>query len=287
MDHLGNLHQPQAHEACRRYLDGGSTWNPTIVGILVEVPEALTRSRSYLTCPECGGTRSMGSVRCKPCETKRQRSHRRPTVCRNCQAEFISRGKAKGVYCGRPCSYAYQSKQRAERLARVESQRAARPSRDGMRRPCRQCGALSVRPKFCSSVCSVAFWQPPRLITTRTCVVCSSSFERFRGKYCSKACAKQSPIRKAAKRASRLSRKARERSVAVARFDPILVLDRDRWTCQECGRHTPPHLRGTHDWSAPELDHITPLSAGGAHNPENTQCLCRRCNMEKGAKVAA
>ena len=35
---------------------------------------------------------------------------------------------------------------------------------------------------------------------------------------------------------------------------------------------------------SPELDHIIPLSKGGAHTPENTQCVCRQCNSEKADK---
>ena len=32
---------------------------------------------------------------------------------------------------------------------------------------------------------------------------------------------------------------------------------------------------------AAELDHITPLAAGGTHNPANLQPLCRRCHKRK------
>ena len=32
------------------------------------------------------------------------------------------------------------------------------------------------------------------------------------------------------------------------------------------------------------LDHVIPLSKGGAHSPENAQPLCQRCNSKKGTK---
>lgn len=69
------------------------------------------------------------------------------------------------------------------------------------------------------------------------------------------------------------------------RFHPYSVFYRDDWHCQMCGVATPRHLRGTYEDNAPELDHITPLSKGGAHHPDNCQCLCRRCNGIKGDSV--
>lgn len=54
--------------------------------------------------------------------------------------------------------------------------------------------------------------------------------------------------------------------------------------CIVCGKKTPPHRRGTTHRRAPELDHILPLSKGGAHSAANTQCACRECNSTKGAR---
>ncbi|WP_371825136.1 HNH endonuclease [Vreelandella aquamarina] len=51
-----------------------------------------------------------------------------------------------------------------------------------------------------------------------------------------------------------------------------------------CGVPTPEELRGTTESAAPELDHIRPLSKGGHHSKENTQLLCRSCNLDKSDK---
>ena len=71
------------------------------------------------------------------------------------------------------------------------------------------------------------------------------------------------------------------KAASVENVDPIKVFERDKWKCQICGVKTPRKLRGTINDRAPELDHIMPLSRGGAHSYMNTQCLCRKCNAAK------
>ena len=52
----------------------------------------------------------------------------------------------------------------------------------------------------------------------------------------------------------------------------LRVLTRDKRTCQSCGR------RGARF----EVDHIKPISAGGAmYDLSNLQSLCRGCHIEK------
>jgi 5-methylcytosine-specific restriction endonuclease McrA len=71
------------------------------------------------------------------------------------------------------------------------------------------------------------------------------------------------------------------RGATVELVDPIKVFERDGWRCQLCMRKTPARLRGSYDPRAPELDHIVPISKGGAHSYINTQCACRECNGKK------
>jgi 5-methylcytosine-specific restriction endonuclease McrA len=61
----------------------------------------------------------------------------------------------------------------------------------------------------------------------------------------------------------------------------LQVFARDRWRCQLCGVQTPRKYSGQTRGDAPELDHIVPFAAGGAHVLENVQCACRRCNLRK------
>jgi 5-methylcytosine-specific restriction endonuclease McrA len=79
-------------------------------------------------------------------------------------------------------------------------------------------------------------------------------------------------------------RRARYYGVPYEPVDVFKVFERDDWHCHLCGVRTPKKLRGTLDDRAPELDHIVPLAAGGAHSYGNTACCCRKCNIEKGAR---
>lgn len=52
------------------------------------------------------------------------------------------------------------------------------------------------------------------------------------------------------------------------------VLERDAYRCQQCGDHHDLHV-----------DHIFPESRGGEATLDNLQCLCRPCNIRKGARI--
>jgi 5-methylcytosine-specific restriction enzyme A len=53
----------------------------------------------------------------------------------------------------------------------------------------------------------------------------------------------------------------------------LAVFRRDRFTCQECGSH-----------DELEVDHIIPVSRGGANELANYQTLCMACNRKKGVR---
>ena len=78
-------------------------------------------------------------------------------------------------------------------------------------------------------------------------------------------------------------RRAKSRGSVAIRFNIFDIFERDKWRCNACGVKTPLRFRGTYAGNAPELDHVIPISKGGPHTKENTQCLCRTCNRSKGA----
>lgn len=79
--------------------------------------------------------------------------------------------------------------------------------------------------------------------------------------------------------ASVKSSKAKRRG-AVGKFtsdDVAKILENQQWLCVEC--KTDLKLSGYH------IDHIVPVSKGGANWPSNLQCLCAPCNLAKGSKM--
>jgi 5-methylcytosine-specific restriction endonuclease McrA len=125
-----------------------------------------------------------------------------------------------------------------------------------------------------------------RRVVQTICDRCSSPFmQQVMGRprrFCSRKCRKSSN-----RRSDQKKDKQRALWAGVA-YEPIKrdkVFERDGWRCRACGCHTPKSERGGIEPSAPELDHIVPMSRGGGHTYGNVQLLCRACNNAKGART--
>jgi 5-methylcytosine-specific restriction endonuclease McrA len=208
-------------------------------------------------------------------------------ACVQCGGQFKARASGRPQrYCGAVCR---------NRIAYLK----ANPLTAGA---CAKCdgplptGAHGNR-TYCSSRCRWASENEgryqPRRYAERPCAVCAKSFTpiKWHARYCSSKCnhvaLMRDPHRRTSTRAYGYKRRALKRGasngiVVVAE----VILRRDGWTCQICGIKTPEALRGKRVANAPELDHIIPLSRGGAHTPDNLQCACLACNRRKGARVA-
>lgn len=64
------------------------------------------------------------------------------------------------------------------------------------------------------------------------------------------------------------------------------VIERDGRKCMICGKTCDESDKswGSFGPDYPTLDHIVPLSKGGAHSWDNVQCACGECNVKKGAE---
>ena len=80
----------------------------------------------------------------------------------------------------------------------------------------------------------------------------------------------------------------RAAKVGTMEAEPVdrdAIAERDGWRCQLCGRRVDPSVA----WPDPmsrSLDHIVPLSLGGAHVPSNVQLAHLGCNSVKGNRPA-
>lgn len=70
---------------------------------------------------------------------------------------------------------------------------------------------------------------------------------------------------------------------ATATGEPVLfaeIAERDRWRCSLCKKVVNPAVKWP-DPKSPSLDHVVPLSKGGAHDPSNVALAHLGCNTAK------
>lgn len=214
--------------------------------------------------------------------------------CKKCGAEFKAKlSKSKGIYCSRTCAYLDIA------VWRNVEPKDPKPRISLLVKCCsceRLIAAKTTRCRSCAHTLTVtkALFRFLRSIGESKCLRCDATFPIDRSKFCSLECRRLSSKdarKKARKHPSHLKRKriwkAKRRAALrgaeeLRSVDPIEVYCRDGWKCRACASDTPRHLRGSGDDNEPTLDHVVPVSAGGAHDIENLQTLCRLCNTLKG-----
>lgn len=70
--------------------------------------------------------------------------------------------------------------------------------------------------------------------------------------------------------------------------EPVIlaeIAERDAWVCGLCKLPVDATLAYP-DPMSKSLDHIVPLTRGGAHDPSNAQLAHLRCNVSKGNRAA-
>lgn len=213
-------------------------------------------------------------------------SQRKPIVvrCRDCGRTFervfhIFRDVATGTWpYGNVCPLCKLDKQTAERERR-ESIRKAEKERDAQEKAQRKAEQLSRKISD----------QLIKRLATRVCKNCGKEFcielsDYHSEIYCSEACQKRCH--------DRIKRDKRIRRMKARGMDQDITLEklyrRDGGACYLCGRMC--------DWadgkvidgqfvageSYPSIDHVKPISKGGAHTWENVKLACRHCNTVKG-----
>lgn len=195
----------------------------------------------------------------------------RTRTCPTCSLVFTNKPGRKRRFCSPRC--AQIDLHDGMRSGRIR--RGVRVGRPKLPRICPRCG-VSELPEF-KIVCRGCL-----KVKQRVCVSCGDVLTVKKVMRCDPC---REAARSTARRINRAKRKALERGAVREAFDPMAVFARDKWHCQLCGVSTPKRLRGKNESRSPELDHIVPLSLGGEHTMRNSQCLCRSCNLAKGATV--
>lgn len=213
--------------------------------------------------------------------------------CLHCGIEYKKNRRKRGEgekFCTRECAFANKSANKAPDFCAYFAKYCMRCGEAGGRRrldwtlcdPCKRQDALAV-----ARHASRAWGEAKHKAAGRVdeCGLCRAMYCPLYGfpgnkPYCSECVPL---VKRQHKRIQRVARKALQRGATVENVNPESVFERAGWLCAICGISTPRGMRGTMEHNAPELDHIHPLSRGGAHSYANTQCLCRSCNAYKGA----
>lgn len=157
------------------------------------------------------------------------------------------------------------------------------------KRICSSCGVDTPVDEMRRTLCAPCMSERSRSYysyTPRTakmiCEVCDSDYigHPAKTKYCSDKC------RTIGLEATKTIRDRRIRQSKVEHFTRREIFERDGWVCHICDHAIPKDLKFPDPLSA-SLDHVTPISLGGEHSRENTAASHLRCNIRKGARMAA
>lgn len=193
----------------------------------------------------------------------------------------------RSPYCSKAC------RNRASYLLHRESRLAANRAEtvaSHLPKVCPQCSQTFTpertnKQRFCSRPCGADFHRDSsgKFCTNESCDrqmrakgLCATHYAATRPK------AQGRPeTRRANLRRKTQLRRARLQDSEAEPVDRDVVGDRDGWKCGLCGHRVDNSLSWPHPRSA-SLDHIVPLSKGGAHAYINTQIAHLDCNMAKG-----
>ena len=224
------------------------------------------------------------SRKCQSEASRARCKEQRPVcICQHCGKSFQPKAPDRTKYCSRECYFVHKG----EAAAKGQSCPISR---------CRVCGKMvKWNRKACLGECtarykhiySMAYERENHEVRACTCSVCGKPFTPKYGDksraFCSDECRRVAKNIVRHERGRNHCQRIRHYGGHYEYVKVSSIFERDGWRCRQCGRKTPKRLRGTIALSAPELDHIIPVSAGGDHAPYNLQCLCRACNIKKAA----
>lgn len=216
-----------------------------------------------------------------------RRAAARPTVCAECGAAVVqaSIGRPRR-FCSAKCT---------QRVSNRAQNRRRLPAPRSSARICEHCGEMFTPARrdqvYCVKRCRVNAGYARRargdalrqgVTFERQCVECGSTFQALKdnAKWCSQTCRIRTCRRDESRR--------RVPGMRAALYADREIFERDGWTCQiaGCGKPVDRTAGRRHPLGA-TIDHVIPLSRGGADEPGNVVTAHWRCNREKSNRVTA
>ncbi len=264
-------------------------------------PNHLPREERHVinTCKTCGKQWESTKARARDYCSRECgfQSPNRPAVktytCMGCGKEFKPRMNAYNKYCSRDCAL----RNRGQSPAMLENHK--RQIEEGQKRraikklirflaniqACPVCGnkfwAKGSR-KYCSDTCFQATKPKPEVLV-RMCEHCGTKYEttNVRRLYCSDRCGRRvhDQLKDLRRRSSMQENGPIDKGITAEK-----LMKRDKNTCHICGGKVDINA-DSNDGMYPTIDHIVPLSKGGAHTWGNVALAHRKCNTIKQASL--
>lgn len=200
------------------------------------------------------------------------------------------------VYCSLSCRRKAQHLLRNADGRNADLLRRQRDARVPVVHSCESCGSRfessHARSRFCKAVCRVKWFDENNPVKCSV-VGCSVGVRSLglchlhhkQQKRREGVTGYNSPWDERRK-ANSHKRRALKLGTQVEDIRPIDIYERDIWLCGLCVTPVDPDVSYPDPMSA-SLDHVIPLSKGGAHTYENVQLAHLTCNLSKGAKLVA
>ncbi|MEX5913845.1 HNH endonuclease [Staphylococcus ureilyticus] len=165
---------------------------------------------------------------------------------------------------------------------------------EGKERPkklsnCQYCDTefeVGRRKTYCSEECAKKHnnLEKKKKWRFKKCRYCEKWRYGFNGKYCSEQCRKRAKrIKDELSKSERLKR-ARSNGQFDADIDIYKLIERDGGRCYLCGDDVLFSYHYNHP-KYPTIEHVMPISKGGAHSWDNVKVACRECNTYKSATL--
>ena len=260
----------------------------------------------YKKCLKCGSLfkfnpsrpyKKFCSEKCCDTYNKTKRLIQYEYTCINCGKTYHPKEKDRNKYCSRECAFEYKEKNHICNIPEYYRKKRSIKSVERLINKfisnyikriniCKRCGKTFLSKthdcNFCSFKCLYRNRDEEKMvIKIYKCKECGTKFfshseiHKSRIVFCSNGCS-----RRYLKRKNEARKRVAKKNVVIESFSLYQILVRDAYICGICGNLIDISLPVNHRMSA-TIDHIMPLSKGGAHCWNNVQAAHLSCNAAK------